>query len=104
MLAQSESVAHDVLHAVALAQTSPPAQGAAVATTQVLEASQVPAGVKVLPLHEATGQSALVVHCTQPDVGLQAPGHVCGVPAVQAWATQVAAGVKALPLHKAAAH
>jgi len=77
--------------------------------------SAVPAGTNTVPQtlavhvgveqNVAAGQSATVLHWTQPSAALQTlvePEQVCGVPATQAFETQVAAGVNVAPLQLAA--
>ncbi len=83
-----------------------PLHVAAVPATQLFDVLHVAAGLNVVPLHDAAGQSELVLHWTQPVAALQAPlpGQVCGVPATQVFvALHVLAGVYVAPLHAAAA-
>jgi hypothetical protein len=104
---QSLFEAHAVLHAVALAQMKPPAQGAAVPATHVFEALQVAAGVSVEPLHEAAAQSPFTLHCTQPTDALQTgvdPMQETGVALQVPVPEQVPTGVNMFPLHEADPH
>lgn len=55
------SAPHAVLHAVPLAQMKPPVQAAPVPAVQVPVPLQVPAGVSVLPEHEAVPHEVLLV-------------------------------------------
>ncbi len=119
---QSALEAHVVLQAVALAQTKPPGQAAAVTVLQPL-VLQVAAGVSMPPLHEAAAQVVGEPPATQPFVALQVcagvnvslpvPPHepaaqVCGVPAVHVpEPLQVPAGVNVslpVPPHDAEPH
>jgi hypothetical protein len=97
------SVAHVVAHWLP-AQVKGP-QSIGVGEEQVF-ALQVEAGVKMWPLHDAAGQSLLVLHWTQPkavQTGVAPVQLIGGEEEQLPEPSQVAAGVKIAPLHDAGA-
>jgi hypothetical protein len=69
--AQSASVVHEVLHAVELAQTKPPGQGAVAPALQVPEPLHVLAAVNMAPVHEGEPHDTLLEGYMHPPVPLQ---------------------------------
>jgi hypothetical protein len=125
--AQSAATLHCTQPKDALQAGEGPLQVCGVAT-HAPEALQVPAGVNVLPLHDAPAQSVLTLHCTQPFVVLQngvvplqslfvahctqplvvqngvAPMQVCGTALHAPEPLQKLLGVNVLPLQNGMAH